>query len=57
MGFIRSVNFSAQGGVLTGLLNVEVPGKAMVETIAQQKIRPHFKAGFAFDRMIVKSPC
>jgi GTP pyrophosphokinase len=30
---IRSVNFATRGGVLSGLINVEVPNKAIVETM------------------------
>jgi GTP pyrophosphokinase len=30
---MRSINFSSQGGVLSGVLNVEVPGRAVVDTL------------------------
>jgi GTP pyrophosphokinase len=30
---MRSINFSSQGGGLTGVINVEVPGRAVVDTL------------------------
>ena len=30
---MRSINFSSQGGALSGVLNVEVPGRAVVDTL------------------------
>jgi GTP pyrophosphokinase len=33
---MRSINFSAQGGTLTGVLNVEVPGRAVVDTLVHK---------------------
>ncbi len=33
---MRSVNFSSQGGTLTGVVNVEVPGRAAVDTLVHK---------------------
>ena len=33
---MRSINFSSQGGVLSGLINVEVPGAAVVDTLVHK---------------------
>ena len=33
---MRSVNFSSQGGTLTGVVNVEVPGRAVVDTLVHK---------------------
>ncbi len=33
---MRSINFSSQGGVLSGVINVEVPGRAVVDTLVHK---------------------
>ncbi len=33
---MRSINFSSQGGTLSGLINVEVPGAAVVDTLVHK---------------------